>query len=84
MYTFTKQIETRKGTFKEGQAVPPEWTGKETLRQLKQQFGNDVITFEAKQGGSQSDVLAALGIMNQNLARIDARLTLIEEKIRKK
>ena len=59
-YSFGKNIETRKGTFQAGQPVPPEWTGKETIRQLREQYGNDAVVDTALINASVEVRLAAI------------------------
>ena len=43
MQGFGKAIETRHGSFNAGDPLPSEWTGKETIRQLREQFGQDAV-----------------------------------------
>ena len=43
MYVFGKTVETSKGTFRTGQPLPLEWTGKETIRQLREKYGEDSV-----------------------------------------
>ena len=42
-YSFGKIVETTKGTFQAGQPLPLEWTGKETIRQLREKYGEDAV-----------------------------------------
>ena len=43
MQVFGKYIESTHGNFNAGDPLPPEWTGKETIRQLKKKFGEDAV-----------------------------------------
>ena len=43
MQVFGKAIETRHGNFNAGDPLPSEWTGKETIRQLRERFGEDAV-----------------------------------------
>jgi len=57
MQVFGKAIETKHGNFNPGDPLPPEWTGKETIRQLREKFGPDAIV-EKK---STSDSFVSFG-----------------------
>ena len=59
-YSFGKTIETRKGTFQAGTPVPPEWTGKETIRQLREQYGDDAVVDAALANASVEMRLKAI------------------------
>ena len=59
-YSFGKNVETRKGTFQAGQPVPPEWTGKETIRQLREQYGDDAVVDAALANASVEMRLKAI------------------------
>lgn len=74
-YVFGKTISTAKGTFKAGEPLPGHWTGKETMRQLRETYGEDVLV-ESK---SAAETFAAHG---EILAAILSALQRIERALR--
>lgn len=73
-WVFNKTIETAKGVFKAGQALPEHWNGPETRKQLREKYGDDVLV-ESK-GAAES--FAAFGEM---LASILSTLRRIENAL---
>jgi len=80
MYVFGKTIETRKGTFKEGQPLPPEWTGKETIRQLNEQYGEDTVVVPADTHESLAGVAQRLAAIEYSVNEIKEALGVGEKK----
>lgn len=66
-YVFGKTITTAKGTFEAGEPLPEYWTGKETMRQLRETYGQDVLV--ESRGAART--FAAIA---ESLARIEAAL----------
>ena len=71
MWTFGKTIETTKGAFQAGQPLPLEWTGKETIRQLRERYGDDVLV---DAGLANASVEARLKAIEQSLEDIKREL----------
>lgn len=71
MYSFGKRVETRKGTFERGQPLPLEWTGKETIRQLREQYGSDAVV---DAGLANASVEARLAAIEESLNDIKREL----------
>ena len=71
MWTFGKTIETAKGAFQAGQPLPLEWTGKETIRQLRERYGDDVLV---DAGLANASVEARLKAIEQSLEDIKREL----------
>ena len=74
MQVFGKAIETRHGNFNPGDPLPPEWTGKETIRQLREKFGPDAVV-EKK---SASDSFVGFG---DRLADIEKLLASVSDRM---
>jgi len=74
MQIFGKAIETRHGNFNPGDPLPSEWTGKETIGQLREKFGPDVVV-EKK---SASDSFVSFG---DRLADIEKLLADLASKV---
>ena len=74
MQGFGKAIETRHGNFNAGDPLPSEWTGKETIRQLREQFGQDAV-IEKK---SASDSFVGFG---DRLADIEKLLASVSDRM---
>ena len=70
MQVFGKLIETRHGNFNAGDPLPPEWTGKETIRQLKEQFGEDAVIDKKSASDSFVSFGDRLTAMETSLAEI--------------
>lgn len=70
-YSFAKTIETKKGTFNAGQPLPPEWAGKETIRQLRERYGEDVLV---DSGLANASVEARLSAIERSLEDIKREL----------
>lgn len=80
MYVFGKTIETRKGTFAVGQPLPPEWTGKDTIKQLREQYGDDVLVVPEDAHSSLSAVSRKLTALETAINEIKEALGIGEEK----
>ena len=82
MYVFGRTIETRKGAFKVGQPLPPEWTGKETIRQLNEQYGESTVVIAADAHESLSTVAQRLSALEASINEIKETLGVGEKKKR--
>lgn len=80
MYVFGKTITTAKGEFKAGQPLPPEWNGKETIRQLRETFGEDVLVTAAGERETLQAIAARLGAVEASLEEIKAALDISKQK----
>lgn len=58
-YVFGKTITTAKGTYRAGEPLPGHWTGKETMRQLRATYGEDVLI----EGKTAAETFTAYGEM---------------------
>lgn len=74
MYVFGKTVETRKGTFAAGQPLPLEWTGKETIRQLREQYGEDAVVIP-------EDAQATIGQIFQMIAALQSDMKEMKEAL---
>ena len=74
MYVFGKQIETTKGVFQMGQPLPLEWTGKETIRQLRERYGEDAVVIP-------EDEHESIGRIYQMVAAITADVKEMKEAL---
>lgn len=74
-YIFGKTINTAKGEFKAGQPLPPEWTGKETVRQLRETFGEDVLVTAEGEGETLRMIGARLAAVEKSLEEIKEALS---------
>ena len=83
-YIFGKTIETKKGAFKEGQPLPPEWSGPETRRQLREQFGDDVLVLQPDTHDMLAGVNKQLAAIQTDLAEIREALGLGDKEKKKK
>ena len=73
-YVFGKTITTAKGTFAAGEALPEHWTGKETMRQLRETYGNDVLVESRGAAESFAAYGERLAAIEQALVEIKAAL----------
>ena len=80
MYVFGKTIETTKGTFRAGDALPSEWTGKETIRQLKEKFGEDTVLLPQQTGQSMATVVNDIAEIKAAIVEIRDALGVGEKK----
>ena len=80
MYVFGKTIETAKGVFREGQALPMEWTGKETIRQLRETYGEDAVLIPADSRESLSAIGQRLTAIETSVDEIKAAVGVGEKK----
>ena len=80
MYVFGKTIETGKGTFRAGDPVPSEWTGKETIRQLKEKYGDDAVLLPQQTGQSMAAVASAIVEIKAAIVEIRDALGVGEKK----
>lgn len=76
MQVFGKHIESTHGNFNAGDPLPPEWTGKETIHQLREQFGEDAVIDKK----SASDSFIGFG---DRLADIEKLLASFADKMGK-
>ena len=75
MQVFGKAIETRHGNFNAGDPLPSEWQGsKETVRQLREKYGQDAIVDKK----AASDSFLSLG---DRLSAIEQSLTDIKDSL---
>ena len=80
MYVFGKTIETTKGVFVEGQPLPMEWTGKETIRQLRERYGEDAVLVPADAHASLAAVCQRLTAIEESLVEIKMAVGISEKK----
>ena len=71
MQVFGKAIETRHGNFNAGDPLPSEWTGKDTIRELREKFGQDAV-IERK---SASDSFVGFGDRLADIEKLLANVT---------
>jgi hypothetical protein len=70
-YEFGKDIKTAKGDFKAGQPLPLEWTGKETIRQIRERYGEEAVM---DAGLANASVNARLASIEESLSDIKREL----------
>lgn len=80
MYVFGRTIETAKGAFKAGEPLPPEWTGKETIRQLDERFGEGTVLIAQDAHESLSSVAQRLSALEASINEIKEALGVGEKK----
>ena len=83
MQVFGKAIETRHGNFNAGDPLPSEWTGKETVKQLREQFGKDAVIDKKAASDSFLSLGERLSVMEESLEEIKSALG-IKGKVAKK
>ena len=80
MYVFGKTIETRKGTFVQGQPIPLEWTGKETIRQLREQYGEDAVVIPEDTQGSIGEIFKMVAALQSDMREMKEALGIGDKK----
>ncbi len=80
MYVFGKTVETRKGTFVEGQPLPLEWTGKETIRQLREQYGEDAVVIPEDAHATLGQIFKMCAAMQSDVKEMKEALGINEKK----
>ena len=84
MQVFGKAVETRHGNFNVGDPLPSEWAGsKETIRQLREQFGKDAVIDKKAASDSFLSLGERLSVMEESLEEIKSALG-IKGKVAKK
>jgi hypothetical protein len=78
-YVFGKTIETAKGVFEKGQPLPPEWTGKETIRQLRENYGEDAVVIPQGEQ-SYAELCQMVAALAADVREIKEALGLNEKK----
>mgnify|MGYP001602377194 CR=1 FL=1 len=81
MWVFAKSIETRKGNFAVGQALPPEWDTRETRNQLVEKFGEGVIV--QAQAFSMESIAMSLSAIQKSLDEIKSELGIKSQAAKK-
>ena len=81
MQVFGKLIETRHGNFNAGDPLPPEWTGKETIWQLKKQFGDDAVIEKRSAADSFVSFGDRLADIEKLLANVTDRMAKAEKSL---
>ena len=83
MYVFGKTVETAKGTFNMGQPLPLEWTGKETIRQLREQYGEDAVVIPEDEHESIGKIYQMVAALTADMSEIKESLGIGEKKKKK-
>lgn len=80
MYVFGKTVETRKGTFTVGQPLPLEWAGKETIRQLREQYGEDAVIIPEDAHQSLGEIFKMVATLQSDMKEMKEALGIGEKK----
>lgn len=80
MYVFGKTIQTAKGSYEQGQPLPLEWSGKETIRQLKEKFGDDVLVAYQDEHVSMSAIMQELKSLKESVNEMKEALGVGDKK----